>query len=103
MSPITSAAMRPFWERWKSVRRCPITGLVPEAPSGSADGFRSAAAAAYGPIADDLLDAFPGVGLGGVEIAFAVDADLMQPVKLARHTAGVAESAEFLEIAAIQD
>src|ERR1700733_4723516 len=69
----------------------------------AADDRRSGAAATSVTVANELLDAFSGVDLGGVDIAFAVQADLMQPVEIAGHPARASETAELFETAAIED
>src|SRR5208282_5170701 len=83
--------------------RCPPPVSADPAGSRSADDFGSGTAAARAAIADELLDAFSGVHLGGIDIAVTVQADLMQPVEVAGHATRVAEAAELLKIAASQD
>jgi len=50
-----------------------------------------------------LVHAFSGVDLAGIDVALAVQTDLMQPVEIAGHPAAMSEPAELLEIVAVQD
>src|SRR5580704_2249114 len=51
-------------------------------PSGPADALRTTAAAAECAVADELLNAFAGIHFARVEVARAVQADLVQPVEI---------------------
>src|ERR1039458_8970171 len=44
---------------------------------GSADGCRAGSAAAGWAIAEKLLDAFTGIDLSGIDVAFTIHADLI--------------------------
>src|SRR4051794_3634481 len=69
---------------------------------GAAHGGRSCSAAPIGSIAQKLLDSFSGIDLAGIDVPLAVQAYLVDPVKLACHPAAAPEAAELLQIASVQ-
>ena len=69
----------------------------------SAYDARPGSAATRAALADELLYALRGIDFRGVEVALAIHAHLMQPVKITGHPAIASEPAEFLEIAPVQN
>src|ERR1700733_4575501 len=85
--------------RWFEGARRPLFSVCRFA----ADRSRTLAAAPIGAVTREFLHAFSSVDLAGIDVPLAVQADLMQPVEITGHPAAMSESAELLQIAAIQD
>ena len=60
---------------------------------GTAHNSRPGSAAAVLPEAKKFLDSFAGIDFRGVDVALAVQAHLVKPVKFSRHPAAAPESA----------
>src|ERR1700733_13828882 len=75
-----------WWRFSRPAARCGRPTLLNRA----AHGFRTGAAAGIRAIAHKFLDAFSFGDFAGIEIAFAVDGDLVQPVEITNHAAGMA-------------
>ena len=58
----------------------------------SAHSGRSRSAAPFVAISHEFLDSFPGIHFASVNVSFAIDAHLMQPVKVASHAAAPPET-----------
>src|SRR6266581_630939 len=63
----------------------------------AADGRPASAATTWVAVADELLDALPGVDFGRVDVAPGIEADLVQPVELAGFAPAPPEAAELLQ------
>ena len=97
---------RDFLARADLLAACGMTVLISDYVAFhrlAAYDRRSGAAATIFTVADELLDAFSCVDFAGVDVAFAVHADLMHPVEIAGHSPAVSQATELLQIAAIQD
>src|SRR6187401_1661633 len=75
-----------------------VPSLFRDAPNSGGTG----AAASRRAIADEFLDAFSAVHFGCVDVAFAVQAYLMQPVKLTGVAARASQPPQLLQIAAVE-
>src|SRR5579863_2658008 len=69
----------------------------------AADRGCAAAATAVRAVPHELLHALSGIDFAGIDVALAVEADLMQPVEIAGHPSAMAEPPELLEFVAAQD
>src|SRR5581483_5307811 len=77
-------------------------GLFPLRRFAANVGSASAATAARA-VTHELLHAFSGVDLAGIDVALAVQAHLMQPVEIAGHPPAMSEPAKLLELVAAHD
>src|SRR5437763_1743733 len=64
---------------------------------------RAGAIAAQRPIAQELLQTFSRIHLGCVNVAIGVEADLMQVMEIAGHSACASDTAKFLKVLAVED
>src|SRR3569832_1993057 len=63
----------------------------------AADGRGARTATAIRAVTHEFLYALSGIDFAGIDIALAVEADLVQPVKITGHPSAMSEPAELLQ------
>src|ERR1700748_2069959 len=71
-------------------------------PRGRLQAISERALLAIDSVARKLLDPFSGIALAGIDVALAVQAHLVDPVKFPCHPAAAPEPAQLLQIASVQ-